>query len=82
MAEDRAYNNVRVVDPRKHDNGTSYATKPGERLARRDNNESGPMIGEKFVQQNRAISEAHTEKRNARQRAEGKTPVIKINSAK
>ena len=82
MAKDRASNSVRVVDPRVHRSGTSYDNNSGDRISPRDNNESGPMIGEKFVKQNRAIRNAHIEKRNSRARSEGKTPVIKIDSNK
>ena len=82
MAKDRASNSVRVVDPRLHRQGSSYDNNSGDRIAPRDNNESGPMIGEKFVKQNSAIRDVLIEKRNSRARAEGKTPVIKIDSNK
>jgi hypothetical protein len=82
MAEDRASNSVRVVDPRVHRKGTSYDKNSGDRIAPRDNNGSGPMIAEKVVKQNRALHNAHIEKGNSRARAEGKTPVIKIDSNK
>jgi hypothetical protein len=82
MAEDRASNSVRVVDPRVHRSGTSYDNNSGDKIVPRDNNESGPMIGERFAEQNRYLHDTFVETRNAKQRAEGKTPVVKIDSSK
>jgi glutamate mutase epsilon subunit len=82
MAEDRASNSVRVVDPRVHRTGASSDNNSGDRIVPRDNNESGPMINENLVKLRRDLSDYSLEKINSRARAEGKTPVIKIDSNK
>jgi hypothetical protein len=82
MAEDRAGNSVRVVDPRVHRKGTSYDNNSGDRIVPRDNNESGPMVGEWVAAGNRRINDASVEHYNKKAREKGKTPVVKIRSNK
>jgi hypothetical protein len=82
MAEDRASNNVRVVDPRVHRSGTSYDNNSGDRIVPRDNNESGPMVGEWVAAGNRRIHDSSVESFNKQTREKGKTKIIKIDSSK
>jgi len=82
MAEDRASNNVRVVDPRVHRSGTSYDNNSGDRIVPRDNNESGPMVGEWVAAGNRRIHDSSVEHYNKQTREKGKTKIIKIDSSK
>jgi hypothetical protein len=84
MAEDRANNSVRVVDPRVHrgrvlekDNLTS-----GARIVRRDKNESGPMVPEQIAERNRKHDEMWVDNSNKQDRENGKVKVVKIDSGK
>jgi hypothetical protein len=82
MADDRASNSVRVVDPRVHRNGTSYDNNPGDRIVPRDNNESGPMVGEWVAAGNRKAHDAWVENINKQAREKGKVIPIRIESGK